>query len=510
MISFHSFSSSSLFLLNIRLFLLLFLFSSHSLSSSSSSQLLMLSNYAGTGMIGWNGENLPATSSEIMSQGIWIDSLGTSIYLADNTRIRKINRATSKMITIAGQSIYMKNPTTNDNNPATLTGINNGMKIWGDNNGRYLYLVDKEQQRIRKLNLNTGIINTVIGNGLFGFNGHNLTGTASRISYPSSIWGDSLGNLMFTDTMNHYIRKLLITTNKVIPIAGTGSSGWNNDGIATLSMINSPWGIIGDSNGFIYFSDTLNYRIRKINYTNNTLLTIAGNGISSCTSTDNIAAISIAVCNPTGLWLNSLGDLYYADLNYRVRKIDHLTSLVTNIAGNGNVGFSGDGGLPLSATFHSITDLWGDSTGLLFIVDKLNYRIRLMSLLGNLIWTFAGNGFFSYSGDGDVASNAQLSNPSCLWGDLNGNILIGDNSNAVVRQVITSTNIISTIGGIFGVTGYSSTPVAFSSTYLSNPVAMWGDTNGNLFIIDSNRLRRVDVARLNQFYLHIMLWDIPD
>jgi uncharacterized protein (TIGR03437 family) len=212
-----------------------------------------------------------------------------------------------------------------------------------------------------------------------------------------------------------------------------------------------------------------------------TITTFAGNGAAGFTG-DGGAAASAQLSSPNGMAFDSSGNLYIADaLNQRVRKISGGT--ITTVAGNGTAGFSGDKAAATSAELRYPSGVALDSAGNLYIADTDNHVIRMVST-GGTITTIAGNNTGGYAGDGGLAVNAELEFPGSVAVDSSGNIFIADSGNGVIREV-TGGNIITIAGlGLAGVR-------------LQDPEGIILDGQGNLYISDSDglRIQKFDLAK---------------
>jgi sugar lactone lactonase YvrE len=221
--------------------------------------------------------------------------------------------------------------------------------------------------------------------------------------------------------------------------------------------------------------------------------TVAGNGILGY-SGDNGLATAAKLNYPENIAIDMAGNLYIADFsNNRIRKVSS-NGIISTIAGNGTPGFSGDGGAATSAA------LWGpygvtlDALGSLYIADRENNRIRKVNTTG-IISTFAGNGTGVYGGDGGQATAADIQEPFGLAFDAIGNMYIVDNGNDCIRKVNTG-GIITTVAGIGTSPGYTGDGIQATSSKLNSPAGLTIDSQGNLYIADNlnNRVRRVDTG----------------
>jgi sugar lactone lactonase YvrE len=228
----------------------------------------------------------------------------------------------------------------------------------------------------------------------------------------------------------------------------TAVGGGPNDIPALDSNLYNPVSVAVDSSGNYYIAATYQNRVFKVN-TSGTLTVVAGSGAQGFGG-DGVTggAATADLFHPTGIALDSSGNLYIADQgNYVVRKVDS-TNTITTIAGiAGSAGFSGDGGKGTSAQLYNPSGVAADTFGNLFIADTNNCRVRKLVLSSDTITTYAGNGTCGYSGDGSLATGAEIYNPYGVATDSSGNLFIADTYNFVIREVTKSSLKISTVCG---------------------------------------------------------------
>jgi sugar lactone lactonase YvrE len=282
--------------------------------------------------------------------------------------------------------------------------------------------------------------------GYRGYNGDNIPATQAKLHSPTGMAVDAVGNLYIADSFANRIR--MVDTNGIIhTVAGTGTAGYSGDGgPATMAQLYEPNGVAVDSKGNIYIADSgtnafNGNRIRKV-APDGTITTVAGNGIGGYNG-DGIPAIVAQVNGPYGLAVDTSDNLYVADtFNSRVRKIDmnSVVPIISTVAGNGTAGFSGDGGPALVAQLYYPSGVSVDTKGDIAIADP-NYsvqRLRMVDTSGT-INTIAGNGTAGLSGDGGPATQAMLAYPGGVAFDLVGNVFIADGfypfGNNRVREV---------------------------------------------------------------------------
>ncbi len=344
------------------------------------------------------------------------------------------------------------------------------------------------QWQFNGTNLPNNIITTVAGMFAIGDGG---SSTNAAIYGPSGVAVDTIGNLYIADYRNNRIRK--VGTNGVITtLAGNGTPDYSGDyGVATNASLSYPHGVAVDASGNVFIADSNNNRIREVS-TNGIITTVAGNGQSGY-SGDGGAAKSAMLSYPDTVAVDARGNLFIADYNNnRIRKVS-TAGTITTIAGNGTASFSGDGGVATNASLNSPHAVAVDASGNLFIADSNNNRIRKVGLNG-VITTLVGDGMAGYIGDGGAATNASLFYPWGVAVDVHGNLFIGDCYNSRIRKV-SSSAIITTVAGN-GSPGFSGDGRAATNASLFYPEGVAIDTAGNVFIADSNnnRVRRVNTA----------------
>lgn len=333
-----------------------------------------------------------------------------------------------------------------------------------------------------------GIISTYAGDGTVGFSGDGGAATSAELDQPVGTAMDSAGNLYFSDSTNNRIRK--VTPEGVISTyAGNGTAGFNGDGgAATSAELSGPLGIAFDDAGNLYIAESGNERVRKVTPLG-IISTIAGNGTAGYNG-DGIAATGAELNNPNGIVVDKSGNIYIGDyFNNRVRKVN-TAGFISTVAGNGTGGYSGDGGLAIDAEVYWPAGLALDTSENLYIADDNNDRIREVNSDG-MISTFAGTGYGGYNGDGIPATSAELYAPDRVTTDSAGNVYISEYGNNRIRKV-NAGGIISTVAGT-GTAGFSGDGGLATSAEINTPRGLTVDESGNLYISDAanNRIRKV-------------------
>jgi len=297
------------------------------------------------------------------------------------------------------------------------------------------------------------------------------------------------GDLFIADIGTCRIRKL--SGGNISTLAGNSACAMQGDGgAATSASLRPPQGVAVDATGRVYATDVAaggGGRVRSI--LDGVISTFAGNGnIGYCG--DGGPATDACLYGPAGMANDAAGKLYVAEsANCRIRKV---SGLITTLAGNGVCGFGGDDGLATSASLDQPEDVVVDSGGNLYIADKQNCRVRKVSGSG-FIATFAGGSGCGFSGDGGPATSALLAYPSGVAVDAAGNVFISDTNNCRVRKVAAGT--ITTVAGD-GTCSFGGDGGPATTAQLASPWGIATDGLGNLYIADQGncRVRRVDGA----------------
>ena len=337
-----------------------------------------------------------------------------------------------------------------------------------------------------------GTIRTLGGMaGLAGYAGDGGFAVDARLDNPFDVAVDAAGYVFVADRYNHRIR-MIGPDGIIATFAGTGDAGFGGDGgPSTEADLNRPVGVAVDAAGYVYVADRLNHRIRRIT-TDGTIETIAGTGTDGY-SGDGGPATEAQFDEPTGVAVDTAGNVYVADSqNHTVRRIG-LGGTIETIAGTGSFGYTGDGGPATQARLTFPLDVAADASGSVYVADTFNQRIRRIGTDGT-IETIAGTGTEGYGGDGGPAIEALFDNPSGVAVSAAGYIFVADWGNHRIRRIAPDGTIVTFAGT--GVGGYGGDGGAAVQAQLLASSGVTVDAMGRVYIADasSHRVRVVDLA----------------
>ena len=537
---------------------------------------------AGTGTAGYTGNGGLATAARLdLPEAVAVDSAG-NLYISDNGNsvVREVSKATGVILTIAGDGTA---GSAGNNGPATSAELHDNQGLAVDPEGD-VFIADNINEEIREVVKASGDIIDVAGNGVEGYAGNGGPAISADLHFPGRVAIDAAGDLFIADSANNEIREvtpgvtltigpssalntvtsvrvltsesglgesitfiatitdlsagggvvnggtivfsdqngvigtstvvngiatLIISdlgvgsftitvtydgttsyassgTGTIITAVGIGAAGYEGDGgPGSAAELDEPFGVAVDSAGDLFIADFLNNVVREVVKATGDIITVAGNGIAGY-SGDGGPATAAELNGPIGITVDAAGDLFIAELNNNViREVIKATGVIITVAGNGTAGYSGDGGLATLAELDEPRDVAVDAAGNLFFTDYLNHRIREVVKATGIITTVAGNGIAGYSGDNGLATAAELNYPVGLALDPAGDLYIADFDNNVIREVMKATGIITTVVGD-GAEGYSGDGGPATAAELNGPGGVVLDPAGDLFIADEN------------------------
>ena len=325
---------------------------------------------------------------------------------------------------------------------------------------------------------------------------------------------DIAGNVYFSD-WSGAIRKVWALDGAITTVAGAGILGYSGDGGQATNAMLGKGSITVDNRGNIYLADGDNSRIRRVDVSTGIITTIAGTG-STIDSGDGGPAVNAGVSRPSGIAVDSAGNVFFGSGWARVRKVSADTGAISTVAGQFQTSFGGDKGPAIGAYFWDPVPGAVDSLGDIYLADYENSRIRKVTAATGIVDTLAGSAPCSpgpppfgvticqgaYAGDGGPATSARLNFASAVAVDIAGNLYIADTLNHRIRRVDASTGIISTIAGN-GVSGFSGDGGAALEAEITTPAAIAIDYAGKIYFADeaNGRIRVLTPAAPQRYGL---------
>ena len=427
----------------------------------------------------FQGDGKPAITAPVgQMDGVAVDAAG-NIYAADKENNIVFQVQLDGILKIlAGNGFRGFGP---DNVPARSSSLNAPISVAIGPDGS-IYVADSG--KIRRIGLD-GIIKTVAGGGT-NFPGDGSQATSVSLNTPTGIVFDAAGNLYFSDQNNQRVVKVT-PAGVLTTIAGVGRrAGFSGDGgPGTAANLNFPYGLRFALDGSLLIADTENNRIRKLSLTTGIISTFAGGGNGG----DGGPASQARITTPKALDIDRAGTIYILEsVGLRVRRISP-DGIITSVAGSGSIGFSGDGGPALSATLHWPQGMAVDRDGSILIADTVNRRIRRVS--AGRIDTIVGNGTYRLTPDGTLASLSFFTLPTRVVTDTAGRVYVVDRDGALIRRIGADGKIVTIAGNGNQVASSSNGPVSATSIGIADLYGIAIDSNGNVFFVESLRIRRV-------------------
>ena len=331
-------------------------------------------------------------------------------------------------------------------------------------------------------------INSIAGTGRQGYGGDRGPAQDADLDNPFHVDIDPAGRFLYVaDCFNFRVRQVDLRTGTIVTIAGTGIQGHSGDGSpATKAQIDEIYAIQVDSSGNVYLAQRLHPSIRRIQAGTGTITIVAGTGEAG-SGKDGIPAVESEMIEPNDCALDGKGGLLIADIqDQRIRRLDLGTGIITTFAGTGVKKHTGDGGLATEADIFGARAVCVDGQGNTYVCEREGNCLRRIDSEGK-ISTMAGTGEKGYSGDGGPAADALFDGPKALRCDGRDNVLVVDTENHAVRLVEVASGTISTVaGGSPGPHGDGGDPLEAG---LARPHGVVTDSAGEIYIADSENHR---------------------
>lgn len=468
----------------------------------------IVSRVAGNGKIGRGGDGGPALDAELdCTCGVAVDR-GGNVFLSSEwtNNIRRIDADTGIVETVfghharhypseRGESRPYGGPGLSlggyhgDGGPARDAGFFHPEHLAFDSRGD-LYVCDNSNDRVRRIDMQSGIIDTVLGNGQRASNGDGGPAAEASTLMPDAICLDALDNLYVGEKYGFRVRKVERETGIVRTVAGTGEPGFGEDGLhGSVTRCNSvEAGIFADPDGTVFWGDCSG-RLRRCDGDTGIVTTVLG----GTSVHDGEAAAAGFLNGPGGLSVGPDGTLFVADVwNQRIRAIDPDTGVIRTIAGTGARAYGGDGGPAVDAHLGNPHDVSVDRSGRVVIADTRHGHVRRVDRDG-VIRNVAGAAFKWDKGDGGPALSACLMHVLAVAHGPGDDVYIGDAGCGRIRRLDVRTGIITTVAGI-GLQGYSGDGGPAIQARIGSPTAISVDESGHLYFADDRYhvIRRVD------------------
>jgi len=524
----------------------------------------ILTIVAGSYSYGYGGDGGLAVNALLWTPlGMAVDSKG-NVFIADynNCLVREVTASTGIITTVAGTTVTTTTPPTSacgsgtgstigDGGKATKAHLYNPTGVAIDKNGN-LFIADYSNQQIRIVSCATvtstggactpnsgqtaGDIYTIAGDGTAGYNGDSKVATSAELYSPYGVTTDTAGNLYIADYNNQRVRRVACgtgissctalsgeTKGDIYTLVGTGTAGYNGDGIAaTTAELYYPTTVSVANSGDLFIADEYNLRVREVscatttssgsackastNQTAGEIFTMAGTG-SGGYNDDGQSATGANIYYAIGIAVDAAGDLFIADQdNDRIREVPCDVSTLTctapsgdtkefiyTIGGTGGNTFYGNDLPATGAELYYPTGVASDSAGNIYIADYDDCVVQEVSASTGEISVIAGTlGSCTYGGDGGSATSASLNHPFRVVVDSKDDVFIADQSNCLIRKVSGGT-ITTVVGKSPSLAcGYSGDKGSATAAELYEPDGVALDKSGNLYISDyGNQVVRI-------------------
>lgn len=320
-----------------------------------------------------------------------------------------------------------------DGGAASAARLNEPFMCAFDRQGN-LYVAEAMNHCVRRIDAHSGVITTVAGTGELGYSGDGGPATRATLNQPYALDIADNGDLYIVDRLNAVIRKVDAGSGMITTVAGTGTSGPSGDGgLAMQAALREPNDCFLDRRGGLLIADVQDQLIRRVDLVTGVITTFAGNG-DKARKGDGLPAPEASILGARAVCQDGNGNTYICEREGNgVRKVD-VDGIMTTFAGTGERGYSGDGGPALSATWGAPKALRCDPQGNVLVVDTENHAIRRIDASTGIVTTVAG-GQHGGHGDGGPATAAGLDRPHGCCVDVQGNLYIADSNNHRVRVV---------------------------------------------------------------------------
>lgn len=335
-----------------------------------------VSTYAGTGQKGYSGDGGAATSAQLNNVFGVVKGPDAAFYICDtdNHVVRRVDKD-GKTSTVAG--VGGKKGYSGDGGPATQAELNEPYEVRFDAAGD-LYIVERLNHCVRKVNMKAGTISTIAGTGKQGYSGDGEAATQATFNQPHSIQLDKAGNLYICDILNHRVRVVDAKTGIVTTFAGTGKKEPTPDGGKFAEVpLRGPRAIDFDTDGNLWLALREGNQLFKLDIKAGTIHHVAGTGKSGFTGNGGPAK-QATLAGPKGVSIGPDGKVYLADTeSHSVRVVDPKAGTIDVVCGTGQRGDGPDGD-GLKCKLNRPHGVFVDTDGAVYIGDSENHRVRVV------------------------------------------------------------------------------------------------------------------------------------
>lgn len=336
-------------------------------------------------------------------------------------------------------------------------------------------------------------ISTFAGTGAPGYAGDGGPASMAQLRDPFDVVLDRAGNLSFTDTMNHCVRRVDARSGVITTVAGSGRKGYAGDGgLAVRATLNEPYGLALDADDNLFIVDRLNACVRRVDAATGVIRTIAGTGQAGF-SGDGGPGEKAQLREPNGVALDARGNIYITDVaDQRVRVLALSTGVITTFCGTGRKEQTGDGGSYRQASLLGPRAIAVGPDGTVYICEREGNCVRRVNLTTGVIERYAGTGAKGYAGDGGPASRATFNGPKEMKVDAAGNVFVVDTENHAIRRIDARTGGVATVAGSGRASGAGDGGPA-AQALLNRPHGVAIAVDGTIYIGDTlnHRIRQV-------------------
>ncbi len=338
----------------------------------------IITTIAGTGEAGYSGDGGPAIAATMREPFMCAFDAAGNMFVCEarNHCVRRIDGQTGAITTVAGTG---EPGYSGDGGPATQAQLYEPYALTVDGNGD-IYIVDRLNAAVRKVDAASGVMTTVAGTGEPGYSGDGGPGVNAQLREPNDVFLDGRGNLLIADIQDQRIRRLNLSTGIIDTFAGNGEKERGGDGLpAAQASILGSRAVCMDSQGNTYVAEREGNGVRKVD-TQGIMSTLAGAAAERGYTGDGGPAIDAAWGAPKAIRCDAGDNVIVVDTeNHAIRRIDAATGLVTTIAG-GRLGGEGDGGPAVEAALDRPHGCGISSDGRIYIADSNNHRVRVFGV----------------------------------------------------------------------------------------------------------------------------------